>query len=52
MNKPVSDTYVYYTTHDKKIRKVTLKSLLRKLNKVSFTKRWFQTIRQAQKSLD
>jgi|TARA_E500000318_G_scaffold18079_1_gene18684 hypothetical protein len=52
MNKPVSDTYVYYTKADKKIRKITLKTLLRKLNRVSFTKRWFQTIRQAQKSLD
>ena len=34
MNKPVSDTYVYYTKADKKIRKITLKTLLRKLNRV------------------
>ena len=52
MNKPVSDTYVYYTKGDKKIRQIKLKTLLSKLNRVSFTKRWFQTIRQAQKSLD
>mgnify|MGYP003112028149 FL=1 len=52
MDKPVSDAYVYYTKGDKKIRKITVKSLLRKLNNISYTRRWFQTIRQAQKSLE
>ena len=52
MNKPVSDVNVYYTKGDGKIRKIKLKTLIRKLNKVSFTRKWFQTIREAQKDLE
>ena len=36
----------------KKIRKITIKTLLRKLNNISFQKRWYQTIREAQKGLE
>ena len=52
MNKPVSDINVYYTKVDGKIRKIKLKTLIRKLNKISYTRRWYQTIRQAQKDLE
>jgi hypothetical protein len=53
LDKPVSPAYVYYTKYgDKKIRKITIKTLLRKLNNISFQKRWYQTIREAQKDLD
>tara|TARA_Y100000004_G_C8913546_1_gene412016 strand:- start:861 stop:1067 length:207 start_codon:yes stop_codon:yes gene_type:complete len=52
MNKPVSDVNVYYTKGDGKIRKIKLKTLIRKLNKVSFTRKWFQTIREAQKDIE
>jgi len=52
MNKPVSDINVYYTKGDGKIRKIKLKTLIRKLNKISYTRRWYQTIRQAQKDLE
>ena len=52
MNKPVSDVNVYYTKCDGKIRKIKLKTLIRKLNKISYTRRWYQTIRQAQKDLE
>jgi len=52
MNKPVSDVNVYYTKSDGKIRKIKLKTLIIKLNKLSYTRRWYQTIRQAQKDLE
>ena len=52
MDKPVSDVNVYYTKGDGKIRKIKLKTLIRKLNKISYTRRWYQTIRQAQKDLE
>ena len=52
MDKPVSDINVYYTKGDGKIRKIKLKTLIRKLNKISYTRRWYQTIRQAQKDLE
>ncbi|WP_290941799.1 hypothetical protein [Hyphomonas sp.] len=52
MNKPVSDVNVYYTKGDGKIRKIKLKTLIKKLNKISYTRRWYQTIRQAQKDLE
>ena len=52
INKPVSDVNVYYTKGDGKIRKIKLKTLIRKLNKISYTRRWYQTIRQAQKDLE
>ena len=52
MDKPVSDVNVYYTNGDGKIRKIKLKTLIRKLNKISYTRRWYQTIRQAQKDLE
>ena len=52
MNKPVSDVNVYYTKGDGKIRKIKLKTLIRKLNKISYTRKWYQTIRQAQKDLE
>jgi hypothetical protein len=52
MNKPVSDVNVYYTQGDGKIRKIKLKTLIRKLNKISFSRRWYQTIRQAQKDIE
>ena len=52
MDKPVSDINVYYTKGDGKIRKIKLKTLIRKLNKLSYTRRWYQTIRQAQKDLE
>ena len=52
MNKPVSDINVYYTKGDGKIRKIKLKTLIIKLNKLSYTRRWYQTIRQAQKDLE
>ena len=52
MDKPVSDVNVYYTMGDKKIRKIKLKTLIRKLNKISYTRKWYQTIRQAQKDLE
>jgi len=53
LDKPVSSAYVYYTQYgDKKIRKITIKTLLRKLNNISFQKRWYQTIREAQKGLE
>ena len=34
MDKPVSDINVYYTKGDGKIRKIKLKTLIRKLNKM------------------
>jgi hypothetical protein len=52
MNKPVSDVNVYYTKGDGKIRKIKLKTLIKKLNKISYTRKWYQTIRQAQKDLE
>ena len=52
MDKPVSDVNVYYTKGDGKIRKIKLKTLIRKLNKISYTRKWYQTIRQAQKDLE
>ena len=52
MNKPVSDINVYYTKGDGKIRKIKLKTLIRKLNKISYSRKWYQTIRQAQKDLE
>jgi hypothetical protein len=52
MNKPVSDVNVYYTKGDGKVRKIKLKTLIRKLNKISYTRKWYQTIRQAQKDLE
>ena len=52
MNKPVSDVNVYYTKLDGKIRKIKLKTLIRKLNKISYTRKWYHTIRQAQKDLE
>ena len=52
MDKPVSDVNVYYTKGDGKIRKIKLKTLIKKLNKISYTRRWYQTIRQAQKDLE
>ena len=52
MDKPVSDINVYYTKGDGKIRKIKLKTLIRKLSKISYTRRWYQTIRQAQKDLE
>jgi hypothetical protein len=52
MDKPVSDVNVYYTKGDGKVRKIKLKTLIRKLNKISYTRKWYQTIRQAQKDLE
>ena len=52
MDKPVSDVNVYYTKGDGKIRKIKLKTLIRKLNNISYSRRWYQTIRQAQKDLE
>ena len=51
LNKPVSTTWVYYTTGDNKIHQISIKTLLSRLNKISYTRRWYQTIRQAQKGL-
>ena len=51
LNKPVSTTWVYYTTGDGKVHQISLKTLIRRLNKISYTKQWYQTIRQAQQSL-
>ena len=51
LNKPVSTTWVYYTTGDGKIHQISIKTLLSRLNKISYTRRWYQTIRQAQKGL-
>ena len=48
LNKPVSTAWVYYTTGDGRIHKISINTLLRRLNKVSFSKRWYQTIREAQ----
>jgi ribosomal protein L15E len=46
-HKP-SKVYVYYVK-ESKIFQITLKTLLRKLNNVTITKKYFQTQRQAQK---